>query len=107
MSSTKKYLLIIEGDVNDADYTNQQNILTEKEYLKLKPMLEKFSKVYKQVEYAKSHTIQNIDYVEAGYLTQKEWDSIDDYFPHSNNDCEVHTITSIIVYEINSTKTIL
>jgi hypothetical protein len=94
----KYYLLVVKGDVNDADEVTEIikvdiNVLTLVK--KMIPVLEK--KRYEQnwnVDLGTDHIIEMYD----GVISEDDIYTLEDVFPYSFGDMLVHTITSIEVY---------
>ena len=94
-----KKLLIIEGDWNDADYVTSINEVTDKDLVKLIPILKKMKK-------GKDDYTENWSEKYDGVLTDKEIEMLEEYVP-SGYESSCHSIESITVYEINSKKVYL
>ena len=105
-----KYLLIVKGDTNDADYIHRVTRLDDtdkydKEILELLPIISEALKNCKS-----SHNWPNSDYCDetheeiyADTLTRDQIDIFDEYCPHSGND-QIHSISSVKLFEIGSIK---
>lgn len=117
-----KYLLIVKGDTNDADYITSQNMLDEEEYQRLLPILQKVAAVLEQpITHQTRHGLQHHDWpngdtlredlgevgprelhVGPGKLTREEYENFDEYVPYGENG--IHTLTSITVHQVVDTQ---
>lgn len=101
----KEYLLIIVGDENDADYITEITSVDETFDF------ERLEKISKTVQRSKqSHNwMQNSDELDPydlykNILTDEEIDWLEEFIPQSEDG--IHTIKSITLYEVGSTKQI-
>ena len=99
-----KYLLIIKGDTNDADYVHSITELTEKKWEELKPFLETIAKAIKTTSkysqnWSKLDGFNSIKTLYDGILTDDDIDYFSDWCPSG-----IHSIESIKVYKFESVE---
>jgi len=96
-----KKQIIITGDVNDGDYITQ---ITEIKYPEEELLVRKVANVIgkKGHNWADDYDDWNLNTVKTKYsdkLSDTEIDEFDDFLP-SHEECQIHTISSIIIIEI-------
>ncbi len=107
----KKYLLVIKGDMNDADYTMEKTEIKEGEIIELDEgrkvdVLELVKKCAKAIKECKGsenwptsqYSDSSVEDIYEGILTEEETDLFHEYVPHG--ECGIHKINSIDLYEI-------
>ncbi len=111
-----KYLLIIKGDTNDADYVTEESELTLAELEELKPVIErikerlrlekkdwnKYSTNWGTSDYCDKDESPEALYVDTGLLTQEQVWQFADYVPYG-----IHSIVSIRLLEVVQDITLL
>lgn len=96
-----KYQLVVIADWNDGDYLEKSTIITKKDLNKLDPILKKIQK-FKGESYNWTDLTENSD---INILTEEDYEILSEYIPYGYpDDCGIHTIISIHLQEILSTK---
>lgn len=105
------YLLIIEGDTNDADYISEATTIEDKDADKKLPLIRKVAKLmseghnWNSSEYADQGEDTESVYVATGLLTEAEVEEFTDYVPYGENG--VHSLSSITLHKVISTEELL
>lgn len=101
-----KYLLIIKGDPNDADYITEETEYTEAQFKKIEPFLKKVGSAIAQKDGEwNSMEVGHQDSLEEVYgelLTADEIERFNELTP-SGEEGGIHSIESIKVYVVQET----
>jgi hypothetical protein len=110
----KKFLLIIHGDTNDADYTSRTCEIDESELKELLPIIQAikdYSSNKANQKWGVIHNWTNNEYatleeypctIYKDILTEDQIEMFSDYVPY-----DIHTIVSITLYEMVGEKQLL
>lgn len=103
-----RYLLIIQGDTNDADYITGETWLTEEKYLEVHPMLQRVARAIKNAKHThrgnnwgRSEYSDRSDRPEVlyeGVLSAEDIAAFDNYVPRG--EYGVHSIESVSIHRV-------
>ena|SRR6185312_9071057 len=104
-----KYI-ILEADVNDADFITEVTMIDDQGISKLKEIIQKLLPYRSKVRYDKGIEYRNGDfadegntsefYINNGILTQEEVNFLEELLPYGDDNCPgIHTISKVQVFE--------
>lgn len=101
----KKYI-VIEADINDADYITEFSVITDEDLNLLRPVIEVIKNCKQRPNWPDSDYSNESPYeLYEDVLTKEQIDLMRDYIPHGENG--IHTIESIKVLTVSEEENLL